>query len=54
VPELGEDLDIRVDLSRYRVWWNGDLVAESGRAYRTSIATRAARIPNSRLYDPSA
>jgi uncharacterized protein YcsI (UPF0317 family) len=28
VPELGEDLDIRTDLSRYRVWKNGELVAE--------------------------
>lgn len=28
VPELGEDLDIRTDLSRYRVWQNGALVAE--------------------------
>ncbi len=29
MPELGEDLDIRIDLPRYRVWRNGDLVAES-------------------------
>src|SRR5579864_3050272 len=28
VPDLGEDLDIRTDLSRYRVWRNGELVAE--------------------------
>ena len=28
VPGLGEDLDIRTDLSRYRVWRNGELVAE--------------------------
>lgn len=28
VPELGEDLDIRSDLPRYRVWQNGELVAE--------------------------
>ena len=28
VPVLGEDLDIRTDLSRYRVWRNGELVAE--------------------------
>jgi uncharacterized protein YcsI (UPF0317 family) len=28
VPDLGEDLDIRTDLSRYRVWKNGELVAE--------------------------
>lgn len=28
VPELGEDLDIRADLPRYRVWRNGELVAE--------------------------
>ena len=28
VPELGEDLDIRTDLPRYRVWRNGELVAE--------------------------
>jgi uncharacterized protein YcsI (UPF0317 family) len=28
VPEMGEDLDIRTDLSRYRVWKNGELVAE--------------------------
>src|SRR5262245_1226328 len=27
VPELGEDLDIRTDLPRYRVWKNGELVA---------------------------
>jgi uncharacterized protein YcsI (UPF0317 family) len=28
VPELGEDLDIRTDLPRYRLWRNGELVAE--------------------------
>jgi uncharacterized protein YcsI (UPF0317 family) len=28
VPALGEDLDIRTDISRYRVWRNGELVAE--------------------------
>ena len=28
VPDLGEDLDIRTDLPRYRVWKNGELVAE--------------------------
>jgi uncharacterized protein YcsI (UPF0317 family) len=28
VPELGEDLDIRSDLPRYRVWKNGELTAE--------------------------
>ena len=28
VPDLGEDLDIRTDLPRYRVWRNGELVAE--------------------------
>ncbi len=28
VPELGEDLDIRTDLPRYRVWRHGELVAE--------------------------
>jgi len=28
VPALGADLDIRTDLSRYRVWRNGELVAE--------------------------
>ncbi len=28
VPELGEDLDIRSDLPRYRVWKNGELAAE--------------------------
>ncbi len=28
VPELGEDLDIRTDLPRYRVWRDGELVAE--------------------------
>lgn len=28
VLELGEDLDIRTDLPRYRVWKNGELVAE--------------------------
>ena len=28
VPELGEDIDIRTDLPRYRVWKNGELVAE--------------------------
>ncbi len=28
VPSLAEDLDIRTDLSRYRVWHNGELVAE--------------------------
>jgi uncharacterized protein YcsI (UPF0317 family) len=28
VPELGQDLDIRTDLPRYRVWKNGELVDE--------------------------
>jgi uncharacterized protein YcsI (UPF0317 family) len=28
VPVLGEDLDIRTDLPRYRVWKNGELIAE--------------------------
>jgi uncharacterized protein YcsI (UPF0317 family) len=28
VPELGEDLDIRTDIPRYRVWKNGEMVAE--------------------------
>ena len=28
VPELGDDLDIRSDLPRYRVWRNGELVDE--------------------------
>ena len=28
VPSLGENLDIRTDLPRYRVWRNGELVAE--------------------------
>ena len=28
VPALGEDLDIRTDLPRYRVWKNGELVEE--------------------------
>jgi uncharacterized protein YcsI (UPF0317 family) len=28
MPELGEDLDIRTDIPRYRVWRNGELVAE--------------------------
>jgi uncharacterized protein YcsI (UPF0317 family) len=28
VPELGDDLDIRTDLPRYRVWRDGELVAE--------------------------
>ena len=28
VPALGDDIDIRTDLPRYRVWRNGELVAE--------------------------
>ncbi|MGB7257827.1 MAG: putative hydro-lyase [Pseudolabrys sp.] len=28
IPSLGEDLDIRTDLPRYRVWKNGELIAE--------------------------
>ena len=28
LPALGEDLDIRTDLPRYRVWRNGELAAE--------------------------
>lgn len=28
VPALGEDLDIRTDIPRYRVWRNGELIAE--------------------------
>ena len=28
IPELGQDLDIRTDLARYRVWRNGDCVDE--------------------------
>jgi uncharacterized protein YcsI (UPF0317 family) len=30
VPDLGNDLDIRTDLPRYRVWRHGELVAEPG------------------------
>jgi uncharacterized protein YcsI (UPF0317 family) len=29
VPKLGEDLDIRIDLPRHRVWRNADLVVGS-------------------------
>lgn len=29
LPELGDDLDIRTDLPRYRIWQNGALVAEA-------------------------
>jgi len=28
LPELGRDIDIRTDVPRYRVWRNGELVAE--------------------------
>jgi len=28
LPSLGEDLDIRTDLPRYRVWQNGEMIAE--------------------------
>lgn len=28
IPALGEDLDIRTDLPRYRVWCDGEMVAE--------------------------
>jgi len=28
IPDLGQDLDIRTDLPRYRVWKNGELIAE--------------------------
>jgi uncharacterized protein YcsI (UPF0317 family) len=28
VPELGRDIDVRIDLPRYRVWRHGELVAE--------------------------
>lgn len=28
IPELGEDLDIRTDIPRYRVWRHGELAAE--------------------------
>jgi uncharacterized protein YcsI (UPF0317 family) len=28
LPELGRDIDIRTDIPRYRVWRNGELVAE--------------------------
>ena len=28
IPELGADLDIRTDLPRYRIWQNGELIAE--------------------------
>ncbi len=30
VPSLGADLDIRTDLPRYRIWEDGELVAEVG------------------------
>jgi uncharacterized protein YcsI (UPF0317 family) len=58
VPALAEDLDIRTDLPRYRVWRNGELIAEPDDVrgielrhitndcnvpmYRTSIATKEA------------
>ena len=38
VPDLGEDLDIRTDLPRYRVWRHGELVAEPD-----DVARRLAR-----------
>ena len=28
LPDLGQDIDIRSDIPRYRVWHNGELVAE--------------------------
>lgn len=28
LPDLGQDIDIRTDIPRYRVWHNGELVAE--------------------------
>jgi uncharacterized protein YcsI (UPF0317 family) len=28
IPELGDDIDIRTDIPRYRVWKNGEIVAE--------------------------
>ncbi|MFY0479670.1 putative hydro-lyase [Achromobacter marplatensis] len=28
LPELGEDIDIRTDIPRYRIWKDGELVAE--------------------------
>ena len=28
LPDLGQDIDIRTDIPRYRVWQNGELVAE--------------------------
>ena len=28
LPELGQDIDIRSDIPRYRVWKHGELVAE--------------------------
>ena len=37
VPALGEDLDIRTDLPRYRVWRNGELVASR----RTCVSSGA-------------
>ncbi len=30
VPELGDDLDLRTDLPRYRVWRDGELAEETG------------------------
>ena len=30
IPALGEDLDIRTDLPRYRIWRRGELLAEVG------------------------
>jgi uncharacterized protein YcsI (UPF0317 family) len=28
IPELGDNLDLRTDISRYRVWQNGELIGE--------------------------
>ena len=39
VPALAEDLDIRTDIPRYRVWKNGELVAEPEETCANSGAT---------------
>ena len=39
VPALGEDLDIRTDMPRYRVWKNGELVAEAADVAKCGATT---------------
>ena len=46
LPSLGEDLDIRTDLGRYKVWRNGEVVDEPTDINRCAIDDPIRPVPH--------